>query len=54
MKKVAVFVEGQTEQIFVRKLAVTGIMPEGYVTGEKFWADEKNHTKQFCLENGIL
>jgi hypothetical protein len=34
--------------------AVTSIMPDGYVTGEKFWADEKNHTKQFCLENGIL
>jgi hypothetical protein len=34
--------------------ALTGEVPEGYMTGDEFWAIVKEDTKQFCKEHGIL
>ena len=34
--------------------AVTGIIPEGYVTGDEFERKVKEKINIFCKENGIL
>ena len=34
--------------------AVTGIVPEGYVTGEEFESQVKENINLYCKKNGIL
>jgi hypothetical protein len=34
--------------------AVSGDIPEGYMTGEEFWPIVEKDTKQFCKKHGIL
>ena len=34
--------------------AVTGIVPEGYVTGEEFESPVKENINLYCKKNGIL
>ncbi|GHT11519.1 hypothetical protein AGMMS4956_04660 [Bacteroidia bacterium] len=49
------FVEKPTRRgVVFAKPVVAGIVPDGYVTSDEFWAIEKQRTKQFCIEHGIL
>jgi hypothetical protein len=34
--------------------AVTGIVPDGYMTSNEFWKVVREDTKKFCSEHGIL
>jgi hypothetical protein len=34
--------------------AVTGVVPEGYVTGDEFEAQVKENINSYCKKNGIL
>jgi len=34
--------------------AVTGIIPEGYVTGDEFESQVKENIDTYCKKNGIL
>ncbi|HEY5509162.1 MAG TPA: hypothetical protein VIK29_10850 [Paludibacter sp.] len=33
---------------------VTGLPPEGFMTGEEFWAGVKSDLKKYYQENGLL